>query len=129
MLIPAMEEVGISRSYALIKSILADHELARAWVQGVAEGVNDYKQEKPSAALKIIENTRYYLSLLGEHIKKEDYALFPLADSLIDDSKQTEMLEEFEKIEREAIGEGKHEEMERIVLNLKETYLAENERQ
>ncbi len=122
VLLPALAEVGMPASNSLIDSILTDHELARAWVEAFAEGVVDYKEGETVAVPKIIENAHYYLSLLEEHLKKEDFGLFPLADTLLDDQEQIEMLKEFVLIEREKIGEGKHDGLQKTIWRLQEIY-------
>ena len=66
-----------------------------------------------------------YINLPIRHIDKEDIILYPLADSRLSKERQTAMPKEFEKIETERIGAGKHEEFHRLLHNLKQIYLAD----
>jgi hemerythrin-like domain-containing protein len=121
-LFPALEEVGIPRDSGLVDALLTDHELGRAWVAGMVEGIESYKQGQVTAAPKIIENARHYIALLGEHMKAEEYGLYAMANTVISEERQDELLEEFERIESERIGTGKHEYLHEVVSRLKKTY-------
>lgn len=46
-----------------------------------------------------------------------------IADKYLSEEKQKELLDEFEKVEEEKIGRGKHEELHQILHHLKEFYL------
>lgn len=120
--IPALVEAGVPLNDKLIESVLTEHDLARAWTEGLAEGVEDYKQKKAPAVPKIAENARYLISLLAEHIKKEDFALFALADVVIDPKRQDQLSAEFAKIEKEKMGFGKHKQTHDALRRLKEIY-------
>jgi len=58
-----------------------------------------------------------------QHIEKEDNILFPMADMSLPEERQKNLSEEFESLERERIGIGKHEEFHRLLHNLKSFYL------
>jgi len=64
-----------------------------------------------------------YIYLLTEHIKKENKSLFPIVEKQIPDKVQFEIEEQFEKLERDVIGEGKHEEYHGWLKDLKKIYL------
>ena len=72
---------------------------------------------------KIIENARGYTSLLTQHIDKEDNVLYPLANNSLSDEKQDELRKGFEEVERNVIGEGRHEEFHGLIHHLKDIYL------
>jgi hemerythrin-like domain-containing protein len=123
-LITALVEAGVPLNDKLIESVLTEHDLARAWTEGLAEGVEDYKQKKASAVPKIAENARYLISLLAEHIKKEDFALFAMAEVVIDPKRQDQLLVEFARIEKEKIGSGKLKKIHAVLRGLKKIYPA-----
>ena len=52
---------------------------------------------------------RRYATLLREHIAKENNVLFPMADGMLDERDQEDVLERFESIEHLDLGEGAHE--------------------
>ena len=68
-------------------------------------------------------NARGYADLLAQHIYKDDNILYPMADIHVPEKRQREMLAEFEKIESERIGAGKHEQFHRNLDLLKSIYL------
>ncbi len=89
--------------------MLMEHERARSYVRGLAEAVAKYGRGDNAAKNAIIENARGYAELLDQRIYKEDNILYPLGNRVLSPSDNTELLEKFDKIEKEVIGEGKHE--------------------
>jgi hemerythrin-like domain-containing protein len=87
------------------------------------EGVAEYKAGNQKAPLKIAENARKYVELLFQHIDKEDNILYPMSEARLSEDKMRELEEEFEKVEKEKIGQGKHEEFHKLLHRLKELYL------
>ena len=63
------------------------------------------------------------MDLLTQHIAKENSVLFPLADSRLDAGRDNQLFEDFERLERERIGIGKHEAFHRLLDQLSNTYL------
>jgi len=122
LLFPAMEEAGIPRA-GPIGVMLAEHEQGREYVKAMTNAFVKYKAGDQQASAKIVENARAYTSLLNQHIQKEDNILYRMADMRIPEQKQHELLDAFEKIERERIGVGKHEEFHRLLEQLEKTYL------
>jgi hemerythrin-like domain-containing protein len=56
-----------------------------------------------------VQNARGYAALLRQHIEKENFVLFPMADQVIPLSEHDHVLEGFEHVEHEETGEGVHE--------------------
>jgi hemerythrin-like domain-containing protein len=108
-LFPALGERGIPKHGGPIVVMLMEHEQGRQFVRGLAEAVARYEKGDKTAKSAIIENARGYAELLDQHIYKEDNILYPMGDKVLSESDNRELLERFEKIEREVIGEGKHE--------------------
>ena len=63
-----------------------------------------------------------YVSLLTEHIKKENQSLFTVVEKQIPENVQMLIQQRFDTLEREVIGEGKHEEYHSWLKDLKEIY-------
>lgn len=123
LLFPAMEKAGIPKEGGPIGVMLQEHEIGREYVKGFAEAVYDYKSSKTGTSQKIVKNARNYITLLSQHISKEDTVLYPLADVHIPKRVQDELLEQFDKIEIERIGSVKHEEFHELLKRLKSIYL------
>jgi hemerythrin-like domain-containing protein len=61
--------------------------------------------------------------LLKDHIKKEDLQLFKIADDSLSDNTKQIIQEKFDLLEKEVIGQGKHEQYHSWLNMLKEAYL------
>ncbi len=122
LLFPAMEEVGIPRQ-GPIGVMLAEHDMGRSYVKVISGAYSEYQSGKSSASVTLIDNTKGYISLMLAHIDKEDNVLYPMGDSRFSEEKHEELIEGFEKLERERIGIGKHEEFHEMIDNLSKLYL------
>ncbi|MGQ9627286.1 MAG: hemerythrin domain-containing protein [Anaerolineae bacterium] len=118
LLFLAMEEAGFPREGGPIAVMLMEHDLGRNYVKGMSEDVAQYKAGELEISSKIVENARNYIALLTQHIEKEDNILYPMADMHLSEEKQRELIEEFEKLEHERIGIGKHEELHKLLHHL-----------
>mgnify|MGYP001766545158 CR=1 FL=1 len=123
LLLPAMIETGVPKDKGVIKFTLLEHVEGRGYIKGMSEAFDKLKNGDRQALTKIAENGKKYIALLIQHIEKENTMLFPLADKVLSQTKQTELEEGFEKLEVERIGLGKHEEFHKLLHQLKEIYL------
>lgn len=73
-------------------------------------------------ALKLEKAGRDYISLLTQHIQKEEEVLFPMAERVLGPEKQAELSKDFQQLEEERIGQGKHEEFHNQLHRLKKLY-------
>jgi len=108
-LFPLLGERGIPTQGGPIAVMLMEHEQGRQFVKRLAEALAKYDGGDKTAKGAIVENARSYAELLDQHIYKEDNILYPMGDRVLSQSDNKELLEKFEKIEKEIIGEGKHE--------------------
>lgn len=123
LLFPALEETGVPREGGPIGVMLVEHDEGRAYVRGLAEAVARYRSGEEEAAKEIIENAWNYVNLLTQHIDKEDNILYVIADLHLSPEKQEALVKEFERVEEEKIGAGRHEEFHQLLHHLKRTYL------
>ena len=123
LLFPEMEKAGIPRERGPIGVMLAEHTQGRAYVRGMGEAANRYKQGELRSGAEFVENARNYIALLTQHIQKENNILFPMGDRVLAKEKQEELVEDFENLEREKIGIGTHEEFHKLLYHLQEVYL------
>ncbi len=107
---------------ALVNELLGEHKTGRDYIRGIAESLKYYDTGNPGA-YHIATNMEGYISLLTEHIKKESKLLFPIVEKQIPDNVQLIIEEKFETLERDVIGEGKHEEYHGWLKDLKKIYL------
>ena len=122
LLFPAMEEAGIPKEEGPIGVMLMEHSEGRHCIKGMVEAVAEYKQNGKDFAPKFIQNARTYVELLTQHIDKENNILFEMADIHLSANKQEELLQEFERFERDKIGVVIYEDLHEIFHNLKRVY-------
>lgn len=108
ILFPAMEKAGVPKE-GLIKELLQEHEEGREFVRNMI-------------GEEFAENARAYVALIREHIKKEQRNLFPLALQKISLPDREQLLTDFDQLEAEEIGEGKHAEYRHLLEVLKSSY-------
>ncbi len=123
LLFPVMEAAGVPKQGGPLGVMLAEHDIGRGHVRGMAEALEQYKSGNDKSAPLLATHAREYIALLNGHIDKENNALFPMADAHVPASKQNELYEEFEKLEEEKIGPGVHEEFHNLLDGLAKTYL------
>jgi len=108
ILFPLMDKRGIPTQRGPIAVMLMEHDQGRRYVRGLAEALARYEGGDKSVKSAIVENARGYSGLLDQHIYKEDNILYPMGDRVLSHADNAELLEKFEKIEKDIIGEGKH---------------------
>lgn len=123
LLFPEMEKAGIPKEQGPIGVMLVEHGKGRDYVRGMNEAMPGYKRNEANASSRFVENARNYIALLSQHIDKENNVLFPLGDRALSDGQKKKLVEDFEKLEHERIGEGKHEEFHELLRHLKDVYL------
>lgn len=118
-LFPALEEVGIKNQNGPIGVMLAQHKQGREFIKQMQESILNKTINKNA----FVTSASSYVFLLRNHIEKEDTVLFPLSDTKLAASKQKELLKDFEGLEKNVIGEGKHEELHILLEKFKKKYL------
>src|SRR5262245_1283565 len=98
--------------------MLIEHEEGRSYVRAMAAAIAQIEGGDQSAAQALFDNAKHYLRLLREHIQKEDEILFRMADEVIPEDEQKQLLKNFETHEAEEIGAGVHEKYLRIAAEL-----------
>ena len=119
-LFPLMEARGFSRSQGPTGVMLAEHELGRECLRGMA-AVIDRASEGDADALRLFaDQARNYVDLLRLHILKEDQRLFPMADHCLTGPDQEALLRAFADVEDRDLHAGTHERYLRIADELAE---------
>ena len=123
LLFPAMEKKGFPREGGPIAVMLDEHTIGRKYIAAMTEALSAMKKGNTGASLDFVKAARRYISLLSEHIEKEDNVLFHMAEMYLTDEAQSALVIEFERVEREEIGTGKREEYHELSKTLKRIYL------
>jgi hemerythrin-like domain-containing protein len=125
VLFPELEKRGFPRESGPVGVMLAEHDAGRQCIRGMSEGLARLRAGERDALSTIRQNAGGYRELLRSHIAKENNVLFPLADRLLPEDVSAQVLERFEEIERERVGEGKHEQYHALLQRLKDLYRVE----
>jgi len=89
--------------------MLAEHMEGRRLAQGIRQATERFQAGDIRMRELLIQNAQAYISLLRQHIIKEDKVLFPMADKVIPVASHEKILSSFEQFDHEASGEGMHE--------------------
>jgi hemerythrin-like domain-containing protein len=122
VLFPELERRGVKRDGGPIGVMLMEHGVGRGYVRAMSEGLDRLRRGEADAVTAIRDSARAYRDLLRAHIHKENNVLFPMADRLLPDEAAARVVEQFEEIERERVGEGKHEAYHAMLQTLKDIY-------
>ncbi len=122
VLFPALEKVGIPREGGPVGVMLGEHEQMRGYLRGVAQAVERLLAGEVGAGNEIVRHAGNYASMLRLHIDKENSVLFRMAEMRLGPDKEQQLAEQFEIIESEKIGPGKHEELHALLDRLEGLY-------
>jgi hemerythrin-like domain-containing protein len=121
-LFPEMERRGVPRDGGPIGVMLMEHEVGRGHVRAMSSGQGRLQRAEAGAAAAAGEAARLYRDLLRAHIAKENNVLFPMAGRILPADAAAKVADEFEGIERDRVGEGKHEAYHAMLQALKDAY-------
>ncbi len=119
-LFPALEEAGIPNKNGPIEKMLEQHRQGRELIKKMEEAVNGRSINRES----YIEASSSYVKLLRDHIEKENTYLLPLSDARLSKDKQKALMKDFERLEKNVIGQGVHEELHALLRKLSKKYLS-----
>jgi hemerythrin-like domain-containing protein len=122
VLFPELERRGIKREGGPIGVMLMEHDAGRGHVRTISGELDRLRRGEAGALAAIRQSADAYRDLLRAHIHKENNILFPMADQLVPDDVAATLAEKFEEIERDRVGEGKHEAYHAMLHTLKELY-------
>jgi hemerythrin-like domain-containing protein len=121
-LFPELERLGVPREGGPVGIMLSEHEIGRGHVRRLVALLEASRRGEGQARGQVMAEARAYRELLEAHIQKENRVLFPMADRLIPADRASELVQEFDRIELEHVGEGKHEAYHRMLHDLRERY-------
>ena len=116
---PALQKAGIPKEGGPVGVMLSEHNQGRNYIRQMKESISGESTDKQAFAKAAMS----YITLMRNHIDKENNILFMLGDQRIPEETQQELLEEFEKHEQTVIGEGKHEELHMLLDKFEQKYL------
>lgn len=123
ILFPAMENHGVPNAGGPIGMMLYEHEQGRGFIKEMSEALLNVEKGNKDSVKNVISASGNYANLLRNHIEKENNILFMMADQVLTEPEQSQLFDEFEELEVEKIGLGKHEEYHHLLKELREIYL------
>lgn len=123
LLFPALEKAGIPREGGPVGVMLHEHVLGRDFVRVMDDALQKMKSGDERAARHFVENARGYVTLLTAHINKENNVLFGMAEQRLGPAEEQTLMEGFDRVEREEIGEGVHEKYHALLHDLRAAYI------
>lgn len=109
ILFPALVESGLPKDSGPVAVMLAEHEEGRQLAQGLRQAAERFQAGDIRMRDVLVQNARAYITLLHQHISKEDKVLFPMADKIFSAAQQEQLLTGFGNFEQNETGEGFHE--------------------
>jgi len=107
LLFKRMGEKGFGIEGGPITVMLDEHNTGRGYTRALSEGIDKYAADCDNARKEIAENARNYTRLLATHIMKEDNILYTLADKILPQNQQEELLDKFAIVEKDRLGDGR----------------------
>ncbi len=101
-----MVERGMSLEQGPLHCMLSEHAQGRQYVGGIANALDELKQGKAEAKAVLLQNLKNYISLLRDHIYKENNILYNMANNIFTEQDQTELISIFSKVDKELMGGG-----------------------
>lgn len=124
LLFPLMSQKGFSTEQGPIAVMLSDHEQGRKFAGAIDAGIKQFSAGDAAAVNMIYENMIGYSQLLKSHIAKENNVLFRMADKVLSDAEQEQLLTEFGEIEQKEEFKTKVAAYKKDIERLKLTYKA-----
>jgi hemerythrin-like domain-containing protein len=122
LLFPVLVTAGVPKD-GHIAMMLEDHETGRNYVKAMSDAYAAYSGGEKASHEAVRHNALAYISLMRDHIEKENNILFVMAESFLSEITQDELVGGFERIEGERIGVGKHEEFHSLLDRFSKIYL------
>ncbi len=119
---PALALKGFSAQQGPVAVMLREHIEGRNYVKGISDNLELFDKGDKSAKTGIYQNMRGYAELLVNHIGKENNILFRMADKVLSEREQQELLSDFEKIENDRTEGKKAEDYIKTILSLASYY-------
>ncbi len=124
LLFPLLEPKGLPRQAGPVGVMLHEHEAGRGLLRQLADGADDYRQDKPEAGQQWAAAARGYVALLRQHIIKENDILFRMAEEVLSAQEQQQLATQFDRVETEKLGVGTHERLHQMMARLATEFLS-----
>ncbi len=124
ILMPALEFAGVKKQSGPLAVMMKEHTLGRMYIRDINTSVEKCKMGLPFSCELVADSLLKYVDLLKNHILKEEKILFPIVNSVLDDEKQDDIFEQFQRIERVVLSRGMRSQYSDKIKKLKVKYNA-----
>ena len=104
VLFVALVKNGMPEKQSPIEAMLMEHDHGRAFVCNIEDAATRTLAGELGLVPVIAENAKNYAELLRNHIDKEDNILYPLAERVLPEDVRADILEAYQRAEKEASG-------------------------
>ena len=116
ILFPALIQTGMTLQEGPLRIMSFEHERGRALASAMEDALS--RKDYPGFA----GYARRYVELLGQHIEKENYALFDLAERALTDEEDQRIADAFQEFEQNIVGRTTYEKMHGMIESLAAKY-------
>jgi hemerythrin-like domain-containing protein len=117
-LFPLLEKKGMPRDAGPIGVMLREHDQGRGLIRKMVEASEALVAGRKGAGSRWADAALDYVALLRAHIDKENNILFVMADRLLSQSEQADLVAAFDKVEIVKLGAGTHERLHGLMDHL-----------
>jgi hemerythrin-like domain-containing protein len=122
LLFPAMEQAGIPRQ-GPIEAMLAEHTTGRGHIKAIRRKFARFQSGDTAVSEALADECEQYILLMLNHIYKENNILYPMGETRFSQEVDDKLFQDFDTLETERIGTGKHEAFHQMIDQLTEIYL------
>ena len=117
ILFPALMQAGMSFQEGPLRVMSYEHERGRALTSAMDETL--YRDDRRD----FVMYARRYIQLLTEHIEKENYVLFTMAEEILSDEEDQKIAEAFTEFEQTTVGAPTYDRLRGMLESLASKYL------
>jgi hemerythrin-like domain-containing protein len=123
LLFPAVREAGIASAEGVLPELMEEHTQGREIVARIVKANDMAKSgESGSDTTDLIDAFTRFRELLREHILREERDCFAVADAELSPEVAARLQEGYDAIERDVVGEGRHEAFHAMLDRLESEY-------
>ena len=93
----AMERAGAPRTAGPVAVAIREHEESRTATRVMRSAAERWEAGDKAARQDLAEDARRYVSLVKQHIAREDQLIFPMAEDMVSQEDDTQMFESFDQ--------------------------------
>ncbi len=98
--------------------MLMEHDRSRRLIQEMSEAAEAYRADGEGSGMRWTRAAWDYSDLIHEHFGKEEEVVFRMADDVWNPEEQAAISVDFERLEREKIGPGRHQDLDVVMKEL-----------